>query len=44
MTHGDVPKEFRLSHGLSDGLVRISVGIENVDDIINDFKQALDKI
>ena len=44
MTHGDVPKEFRLSHGFSDGLVRISVGIENVDDIINDFKQALDKV
>ncbi len=44
MTHGDVPKEFRLSHGFSDGLVRISVGIENVDDIINDFKQALDEV
>lgn len=44
MTHGDVPKEFRLSHGFTDGLVRISVGIENIDDIINDFKQALDKI
>ena len=44
MTHGDVPKEYRLSHGFSDGLVRISVGIENVDDIINDFKQALDKV
>ena len=44
MTHGDVPKEYRLTHGLSDGLVRISVGIENVDDIINDFKQALDKV
>ena len=44
MTHGDVPKEFRLSHGFSDGLVRISVGIENVDDIIDDFKQALEKV
>jgi len=44
MTHGDVPKEYRLSHGFSDGLVRVSVGIENVDDIINDFKQALDKV
>ena len=44
MTHGDVPKEYRLSHGFSDGLVRISVGIENVDDIIDDFKQALEKV
>ena len=34
MTHAEVPKEDRLARGLTDGLVRISVGIENIDDII----------
>ncbi len=41
MTHGDVPKKERLARGLTDGLVRISVGIEHRDDIIQDLKQAL---
>lgn len=41
MTHADVPKKDRLARGLTDGLVRISVGIENVDDIVKDLKQAL---
>ncbi|MFH1279340.1 MAG: PLP-dependent aspartate aminotransferase family protein [Candidatus Eisenbacteria bacterium] len=41
MTHADVPKAERLARGLTDGLVRISVGIENVDDIVKDLKQAL---
>ena len=41
MTHVDVPKEERHARGLTDGLVRISVGIEHVDDIIDDLKQAL---
>ncbi len=43
MTHVDVPIEERHARGLSDGLVRISVGIEDVDDIIADLDQALDK-
>ena len=43
MTHVDVPEEERHSRGLTDGLVRISVGIEDVDDIIDDLKQALEK-
>ena len=43
MTHVDVPKEERHARGLTDGLVRISVGIEDVDDIIDDLKQALEK-
>lgn len=43
MTHVDVPAEERHARGLSDGLVRLSVGIEDVDDIISDIKQALDK-
>jgi cystathionine gamma-lyase len=44
MTHGDVPKEEREARGLTDGLVRISVGIEDVEDIIADLEQALDKV
>lgn len=44
MTHSKVPKEARESAGITDGLVRFSVGIENVEDIINDLKQAFEKI
>ena len=44
MTHVDVPKEDRHARGLTDGLVRISVGIEDCEDIIDDLKQALDKV
>jgi cystathionine beta-lyase/cystathionine gamma-synthase len=43
MTHADVPKADREARGLTDGLVRISVGIEDVDDIIADLEQALAK-
>ena len=43
MTHVDVPIDERHARGLSDGLVRISVGIEDVDDIIADLSQALNK-
>ncbi|HJM12230.1 MAG: PLP-dependent transferase [Candidatus Marinimicrobia bacterium] len=41
MTHAEVPKADREARGLTDGLVRISVGIEHVDDIIADLSQAL---
>tara|TARA_Y100001968_G_scaffold317791_1_gene347220 strand:+ start:670 stop:1809 length:1140 start_codon:yes stop_codon:yes gene_type:complete len=41
MTHVDVPKEDRIARGLTDGLVRLSVGIEDKDDIISDLEQAL---
>lgn len=44
MTHADVPKDERLARGLTDGLVRLSVGIEDPDDIISDLNQAFDKI
>ena len=44
MTHVDVPAEERYARGLTDGLVRISVGIEDPDDIIDDLKQALEKV
>lgn len=41
MTHAGVPREERLKIGLTDGLVRLSVGIENVEDILADLDQAL---
>ncbi len=44
MTHFSMGKEARESAGITDGLVRISVGIENVDDIIADLEQALEKV
>jgi methionine-gamma-lyase len=44
MTHSSVPKEEKLAANITDGLVRFSVGIENVEDIISDLSQALDKI
>ena len=43
MTHVDVPKEERLARGLTDGLVRLSVGIEDKNDIIADLQQALEQ-
>jgi cystathionine gamma-lyase len=42
MTHAEVPDADRHARGLSDGLVRLSVGIEDVEDIIDDLSQALD--
>jgi cystathionine beta-lyase/cystathionine gamma-synthase len=43
MTHASVPPEERKRIGVTDGLVRISVGIEDVEDIVADLKQALAK-
>lgn len=40
-THISVPREVRLASGISDGLVRLSVGIENVEDLISDLDQAM---
>jgi methionine-gamma-lyase len=44
MTHAAVPRETRLKRGLTDGLVRLSVGIEDVADIIADLEQALERV
>ncbi|MEO8412316.1 MAG: aminotransferase class I/II-fold pyridoxal phosphate-dependent enzyme [Ginsengibacter sp.] len=41
MTHYGVPKEKREQYGITDGLIRMSVGIENINDILNDLDQAL---
>lgn len=43
MTHADVPAEERHARGLGDGLVRISVGVEDCEDIVADLNQALEK-
>lgn len=42
MTHASVPKEIRERSGITDGLLRVSVGIEAVEDIVADIEQALD--
>ncbi len=43
MTHAEVPADERAARGLTDGLVRLSVGIEDVEDIIEDLSQALER-
>ncbi len=44
MTHASIPPEVRLANGLSDGLIRLSVGIEDAADLIDDLSNALDTI
>lgn len=44
MTHAAVSKENKIAAGITDDLVRFSVGIEDVEDIINDLKHALEEI
>jgi cystathionine beta-lyase/cystathionine gamma-synthase len=44
MTHGSIPKKLREKTGLTDGLVRLSVGIENKNDLIDDLENALKKL
>jgi cystathionine beta-lyase/cystathionine gamma-synthase len=41
MTHASIPKEERIKNGLSDSLIRLSVGIEDADDLIEDLRQAI---
>ena len=41
MTHASIPREQRIANGLSDGLIRLSVGIEDVNDLIADIAQAI---
>lgn len=42
-THADIPKDLRESYGLTDDLLRLSIGIEAADDLIEDIQQALEK-
>jgi cystathionine beta-lyase/cystathionine gamma-synthase len=41
MTHASIPREERIKNGLSDSLIRLSVGIEDADDLIEDLQQAI---
>lgn len=41
MTHASIPREERIKNGLTDSLIRLSVGIEDVDDLVEDLKQAI---
>ena len=41
MTHASIPRDRRIANGLSDGLIRLSVGIEDAEDIIEDLAQAI---
>ena len=42
MTHASVPTETRAELGISDGFVRLSVGVEDADDLIADLHQAIE--
>ncbi|MFP5501288.1 MAG: cystathionine gamma-synthase [Candidatus Sericytochromatia bacterium] len=44
MTHGSIPKEIREARGVTDGLLRLSVGIEDVEDLIADLEQAFKSV
>jgi len=44
MTHSSLPREVRLQSGLEDTLIRLSIGVEDADDLIDDLRQALEKI
>lgn len=41
MTHASIPREERIKNGLSDSLIRLSIGIEDADDLINDLEKAI---
>ncbi len=41
MTHASIPREERIKNGLADGLIRLSVGIEDADDLVDDLTQAI---
>jgi methionine-gamma-lyase len=44
MTHSTYTAEQRAAHGISDGLVRLSVGLEDIEDVLADISQALDQV
>ena len=43
MTHASIPEDIRKKVGITDGLIRLSIGIENIDDILADIEQAIEK-
>ncbi|TCS94794.1 aminotransferase class I/II-fold pyridoxal phosphate-dependent enzyme [Hazenella coriacea] len=44
MSHASMPENVREKHGITDGLLRLSVGLEHVDDLIADLKQAMESV
>lgn len=44
MTHASIPSDVRAKEGITDGLIRLSIGIEDTDDLVNDLKQALNTL
>lgn len=42
MTHGSIPREVRLKAGLTDSLIRLSLGVEDSEDLVEDLKQAIE--
>ena len=44
MTHASIPKKIRNQLGITEGLVRLSVGIEDINDLINDIEQSINKL
>jgi cystathionine beta-lyase/cystathionine gamma-synthase len=42
MTHGSIPREVRLEAGLTDSLIRLSLGVEDAEDLVDDLKQAIE--
>jgi len=41
MTHASIPREERIKNGLTDSLIRLSVGIEDAEDLVQDLDQAI---
>lgn len=44
MSHASIPEENRKKLGISDNLIRLSVGIEEIEDLIGDIRQALEAV
>ncbi|MEC8943500.1 MAG: PLP-dependent transferase, partial [Acidobacteriota bacterium] len=44
MTHASIPENVRRDRGIGDGLIRISVGIEDTEDLVADLEQALESL
>jgi len=44
MTHASVPEEMRKELGIEDGLIRFSIGMEDIDDLLDDISTSLDLI
>jgi methionine-gamma-lyase len=44
MTHSDIPRERQAELGIAPNLIRVSIGVENADDLVADFRQALEQV